>query len=36
MRHPLTYPVNLNIVHQVQYKKNASGVNSFHIDQDLA
>ena len=33
MRHPQTYPVNLNTV--LQNKKDASGFNSFHIDLGL-
>ena len=33
MRHPQTYPVKLNTV--LQNKKDAPGVNSFHIDLDL-
>ena len=35
MRHPQTYPINLNTVLQKKKKKDAPGVNSFHIDLDL-
>ena len=34
MRHPQTYSVNLNTV--LQNKRDALGVNSLHIDLDLA
>ena len=33
MRHPPTYPENLKTV--LQHKKDAPGVNSFHLDLDL-